>query len=58
MPEGLTTSRTVVQHGELALLKLGQKPLLKDEEVAVPLVPAEQPLGGGHPLGQPLVDAR
>ena len=46
-----------LQDGELALLKLGQKPLLKDKEVAVPLVPAEQPLGRGHPLGQPLVDA-
>ena len=45
-----------VQDGELALLELGQIAFLKEEQVAVPLVPAEHTLSGGHPLSKPIVD--
>ena len=45
-----------IQYGELLLLELGQVLLLKDEEVVVPVVPAEEASGGSGPLVQLLVD--
>ena len=42
-----------VQNIELVLHKLSQAALLKDKQVAVPLVAAQQAAGGGGPLLQP-----
>ena len=45
-----------VQDGELALLELGQIPLLKDQQIVVPGIAAEDASHGGGPLVQPGVD--
>ena len=46
-----------IQHGELPVLKLLEIALLKEEEIAVPVVFGKHPLGGGGPLVQSVVDA-
>ena len=46
----------LVQQVELGVHEALQVLLLKDEKIAVPVVPGEQPAGGGHPGGQTLVD--
>ena len=55
-PAGVDHLVDGVQDVEFGLDEPGEMPFLEQEEIALPLIPAEDPPGAGHPVLDPAVD--